>query len=68
MSGLASLFNRRLWLCIPLGIALSAVVLWRWGFTPWSALLIVLSFVCPAIIIWGAWYVGRDWVRKRNTH
>ena len=62
-----SFFYRWLWLCLLLAIALTSVVLWRWGLTPWSAVLIALSFVCPAIIVWGAWTVRRN-LQSRFTN
>jgi len=51
--------GKYLWICIPLGVILATMVLWLWGLTPLTALIAVLSFVCPAILLWGALRLGR---------
>lgn len=53
-------FSRWLWVCPPLAIALAAGVLWVWGLTWWTALLAALFLVCPAILLWGAFKLGKD--------
>ena len=52
--------GRWVWLCPLLAVALSAGVLFIWGFTPWTAIGVALFLVCPAIIIWAMLYFGRD--------
>ena len=44
------LINGWIWLCPILAIALAAWLLVMWGFTWWTALLIALFLVCPAIL------------------
>lgn len=38
--------------CPWLAIALAAAVLVLWGLTLWTALLVALLLVCPAIMLW----------------
>lgn len=45
--------NKWGWLCPWLSIALAATVLAVWGLTWWTALVIALLLVCPAIMLWG---------------
>ncbi len=45
--------NKWTGLCPWLSIALAVAVLTLWGLTWWSALLVVLLMVCPAIMLWG---------------
>ena len=45
--------NKWTWLCPWLAIALAAAVLVLWGLTLWTALLVALLLVCPAIMLWG---------------
>ena len=47
------------WLCPPLAIGLAAGVFAWWGFDWWTALLAALFLVCPALVIWGLFYLGR---------
>ena len=53
------LINGWIWLCPILAIALAAWLLVMWGFTWWTALLIALFLVCPAILLWGAFKLRR---------
>lgn len=46
--------SRWLWLCPPLVLTLAAGILWRWGLTPASAVVVALLLVCPALLLWGA--------------
>lgn len=46
--------NKWAWLCPWFSIALGAAVLVLWGLTLWTALLIALLLVCPAIMLWEA--------------
>lgn len=47
------------WLC-PFGmLGLAAGILLVFGGTFWTAILVALLLVCPAIMIWGALYVRR---------
>jgi hypothetical protein len=47
------------WLCpyVMLGLA-TAILVW-FGFTVWSAFLVALLLVCPAVMVWGAWQTRR---------
>lgn len=45
--------NKWTWLCPWFAIALAAAVLVLWGLTLWTALLVALLLVCPAIMLWG---------------
>jgi len=45
--------NKWSWLCPWFAIALAAAVLFLWGLTLWTALLVALLLVCPAIMLWG---------------
>lgn len=47
------MMNRWGWLCPWLAIALAAGVLLLWGLSWWTALLVILFLVCPALILWG---------------
>lgn len=48
------------WLCPLLGIALAASVFAWWGLDWWTALLAALFLVCPALLVWGICYAGRE--------
>lgn len=60
--------DRWLWLCPALAVLLAACVLMLFGLTVWSALLAALLLVCPALILWGAFMVGRDERRKASAN
>ncbi len=47
------MMNRLIWLCPPLMTALAVWVFTLLGFTIWTAVLMALLLVCPAIIIYG---------------
>lgn len=54
-----------LWLC-PLAMAgLAAGILLLWGFSVWTAILIVMLLICPAIILWGAIQTKRRIKKER---
>ena len=42
------------WICPLLAIGLAASVLAWFGFSWWTALLVALLLVCPALLVWGA--------------
>lgn len=53
------------WLC-PLGmVGLAAAILFLMGFSFWTAILIVILLICPAIILWGAIQVKRRIGKER---
>ena len=45
--------SRALWLCPPLLLLIAAGILWRWGLTPASAVVIALLLAGPALLLWG---------------
>ncbi|HSD61299.1 MAG TPA: methyltransferase domain-containing protein [Burkholderiales bacterium] len=47
------------WICASLAVALTAGTLAVWGFAWWTALLIALFLVCPALVVWGVIGTGR---------
>lgn len=52
------MMNRWGWLCPWLAIVLAVGVFVLWGLSWWTALLVTLLLVCPALILWGL-YVTR---------
>lgn len=52
-------FARWWWLCPWLASALAAALFVLWGLTWWTALLAALLLVCPALVIWSMFYLGR---------
>lgn len=58
--------NRWSWLCPVLSVVLAAAVLMLFGFTWWSAILVALLLVCPALLLWGAAMVALDERRARH--
>lgn len=57
--------NRWLWLCPLLSIVLATAVLVLFGVTFWTALVVALLLVCPALILWGIVEVVNDTRRQR---
>lgn len=49
-----------MWICPALAIAMAAAILWLWGFTWPSAILIAILLTCPALLIWGALQLRRS--------
>jgi protein-S-isoprenylcysteine O-methyltransferase Ste14 len=47
------------WLCPLIAIGLAAGLFAWWGFDGWTALLAALFLVCPALMVWGVFYLGR---------
>lgn len=47
------------WLCPFVMLGLAAGILILFGVTVWTAILVALLLVCPAIMIWGALYLRR---------
>lgn len=45
--------NKWTWLCPWFSIALAVAILVLWGLAWWTALLVSLLLVCPAIMLWG---------------
>lgn len=43
-----------MWICPALAIAMAAVILWLWGLTWQSAIVIAILLTCPALLVWGA--------------
>lgn len=44
--------DRLLWLCPIAGLAAAAVILWLFGLTLWTALVLVLLATCPLVLLW----------------
>jgi hypothetical protein len=44
---------------------LAAGILLLWGFSVWTAILIVMLLICPAIILWGAIQTKRRIKKER---
>lgn len=60
--------DRWLWLCPVISILLAALVLYLFGFTWWSAILVAVLLVCPATVIWGGVLMARDaWNTRRRA-
>lgn len=55
------------WMCPLLAIALAASVLAWFGLSWWTALLVALLLVCPALLVWGAIEL-RDSARRGQKH
>ncbi len=53
-----TLGDRLLWLCPVVGLLAGAVVLWFFGLTLWTAIMVALLFACPLAIA-GALLIGR---------
>jgi hypothetical protein len=51
--------RRWAWLCPYAMLGLAAGILILFGTTVWTAILVALLLVCPAIVIWGALYLRR---------
>jgi phosphoethanolamine N-methyltransferase len=47
------------WLCPFVMLGLAAGILVLFGLTVWTASLVVILLVCPAIMIWGVLYLRR---------
>jgi hypothetical protein len=47
-----SLASRLLWLCPILGLVAGAVILWVFGLSLWTAILVALLAACPLILAW----------------
>lgn len=56
---LTACVRERAWLCPYLMLGLAAGILMLFGVTVWTATLVALLLVCPAIMIWGALYLRR---------
>ena len=55
------------WICPLLAIGLAAGVLAWFGFSFWTALLVALLLVCPALLVWGAVEL-RDPAKRGDKH
>jgi hypothetical protein len=47
------------WLCPWAMMVTAAGILMIFGLTFWTAILVVILLVCPAVMLWGAWQVRR---------
>jgi len=45
--------SQYLWLCPVLAIALAAAILAAFGLSLWTAILMAVLLVCPAVLVWG---------------
>ena len=54
--------RRRGWMCPFVMLGAAAGILLLWGFSVWTAVLVAVLLVCPAIMVWGAIHV-----RRRST-
>lgn len=59
-------WDRWLWICPVISILLAALVLYWFGLTWWSAILMAVLLVCPATLLWGGALVARDAWRARQ--
>src|SRR3990172_3553021 len=50
------------WTCPVVMLGGAAGILMLWGFSVWTAVLVAVLLVCPAIMVWGAIHV-----RRRST-
>jgi hypothetical protein len=65
----SNFWDRWLWLCPAVSIALAALLLMWFGLTWWTALLVALLLVCPATLLWGAFMLALDaWRAKHRPH
>ena len=55
------------WICPLLAIGLAAALFAWFGFSWWSALLVALLLVCPALLVWGAIEL-RDPAKSKQQH
>lgn len=62
--------DKWLWLCPVLAVVLAAAILALFGLSLWSALLVALLLVCPALLIWGVIELRRTdaHARRRDRH
>jgi hypothetical protein len=57
------LIDRLLWVCPILALVGTALLLWLFGLTLWTALAVVLLLACPLSIVW---VLTSQPVRKAN--
>lgn len=49
-----------MWICPALAIAMAAAILWLWGLTWPSAVLVAILLTCPALFVWAALQLRRS--------
>lgn len=55
-----ALHERLLWICVPVGIIALITMLLLFGWSIWTALLLILLLACPAVIVWAVWSTSRN--------
>jgi hypothetical protein len=62
------LWHRGAWLCPLLAMALATATLMVFGVQLWSALLVSLLLICPALLVWGLVVLSRSEKHEEHSH
>lgn len=55
-----ALHERLMWICVPVGIVAVVTMLLLFGWSIWTALLLIVLLACPAVMLWAVYSTRGD--------